>query len=472
MNTDLPLPRRIWWPWNDPVVRVGFTTVFNLKSQEEVRLALSTSGSYKAWLDGTALAVPDLNLPSWRAMHHYVLYLPTGEHRLCVQVEQGGQEQPFFLACLDWKQDGVPVRLATDSGWKMLANPPEGWTEMVGSLPLRPAWAFDGVWAEPWGMPCNAPEDFCRLGTGWQAITSEKLNAAASLYAGLQSSGSLVRQRSSGGLEFSPPLPYPPAPPRLEQARPRLEWYRSREHHSQINNNWLDLFEVRCPHAVLDTGGETFARLKVQVVSGGPAILALTTGESLNEVHRYARRVTDIFELKDGECFTTAPTGFRYAKVMALSCYGKSVVLEPVEVQHIRYPVAMEGLFTCSDPLLNHIFNLSRQTAHLCMQNEIWDGIKRDQLPWMGDLYTEALAVYHLFGDARLARRSLEVLAELGSGSGTTAGAAVLPWAISYLEECPGGYQRYPGLHVVVAAGAGGLPALHRRLEPGWRAAA
>ena len=49
------------------------------------------------------------------------------------------------------------------------------------------------------------------------------------------------------------------------------------------------------------------------------------------------------------------------------------------------------------------------------MQNEVWDGIKRDQQPWMGDLYTEALAIYHLFSDYRLAGRRLQILAEIGA---------------------------------------------------------
>ena len=147
-----------------------------------------------------------------------------------------------------------------------------------------------------------------------------------------------------------------------------------------------------------------FARLRLALRRGGPAILAVTTGESLNEVQRYARRVTDIVELRDGESFTTAPTGFRYAKVMALSCdpVRAAAELEPVELQEIYYPVERQGQFSCSDALLNQIWALSARTVHRCMQTEVWDGIKRDQLPWMGDLYTEALAIYHLFGDARL----------------------------------------------------------------------
>jgi hypothetical protein len=183
----------------------------------------------------------------------------------------------------------------------------------------------------------------------------------------------------------------------------------------------LELFEARAPHVVFDLGEETFGRLRLRLRGAGPAILAVTTGESLPEVHKHLGRVSDVFELRDGEAFATGPTGFRYVKVIGLSAGGKTsdaaeaaVLLEPIEVQHIRYPVEPIGSFTCSEPALNDIWALSARTVHLCMQHEIWDGIKRDQLPWMGDLYTEALAVYHAFGDTRLARWSLGVLGELG----------------------------------------------------------
>jgi hypothetical protein len=179
-------------------------------------------------------------------------------------------------------------------------------------------------------------------------------------------------------------------------------------------NEWLDLFETRAPHVVFDSGAETFARVRVTVRTGGPAILAITTGESVTEIHRYNRRVSDVVCLADGESFVTTPVGFQYIKIMVLSSGTGTVELEPIEVQPVEYASPWVGSFECSDPLVESIWKLSAQTLHLCMQNEIWDGIRRDQLPWMGDLYTEALASYHVYQDTRLTRRSLAVLSEIG----------------------------------------------------------
>jgi hypothetical protein len=437
---NLPLPVRIWWPWDKPVERVGFEGRFNLAEPAQGMLHVSASGAYRAWLDGVTLRPPELPYPSWRVMHAIPVELSTGEHRLSIEAEPGQHGQPFLLACLDWEEKGTAARLASGVNWRMAANPPEDWVSHPQDLAWQPAWAFDGVWAEPWGMPCNAPDNFCRLSAGWQVMRRDHLLQVAHLYPGQTSLGAAAWLMEGGAVEMRPPHPFPPGPPRLENTRPRLEWYRTREAHSMTNNTWLDLFETRAPHIVFDVGCEAFARLVVKVRRGGPAIIALTTGESLNEVQRYHRRVTDIFSLQDGESFTTAPTGFRYAKVVVLSSGSETVRLEPVEIQHIQFPVEAAGSFSCSDPALDAIWTLSAKTAHLCMQTEIWDGIKRDQLPWMGDLYTEALAIYHAFGDFRLARRSLAILAEIGPA-----------------PDRPLADRRYPGLHSVWKA-PGGTP--------------
>jgi hypothetical protein len=303
----------------------------------------------------------------------------------------------------------------------MAADPPDGWasaaTDDAPEPPAwRPAWAFDGVWGEPWGMPCNVPDDFCRLTHGWQVIEPEALAAVAQRHEGLTSAGASASVRADGSIALRPPAPHLAAPFPIGDVRKQDLAYRTREAHSHILNHRLELFEARCPHVVFDVGAETFGRVRLAVRDGGPAILAVTTGESVPETHHHLGRVTDVFRLRDGASFATGPTGFRYVKVMALSAAaeGCTVVIEPPVVQHIRYPVEPVGTFACSDERLTEIWSLCARTAHLCMQNEIWDGIKRDQLPWMGDLYTEALAIYHAFGDTRLARWSLGVLGEIG----------------------------------------------------------
>ncbi|MCQ2399302.1 MAG: hypothetical protein MJ072_02225 [Clostridia bacterium] len=58
------------------------------------------------------------------------------------------------------------------------------------------------------------------------------------------------------------------------------------------------------------------------------------------------------------------------------------------------------GSFSCNDELVNKIYDVAAYTTRLCMQNGyFWDGIKRDRLVWIGDLYPEMRSAFCLFGD-------------------------------------------------------------------------
>ena len=190
-NTVLPLPKRISWPWDTAAGRAAYWREFSIEKAARAALYTACSSPYRAWLDGVEIQPPVSHLPSWRSMHIIPLELAPGAHRLCFEVDNGGVQQPFLLANLDWEEETGPRRLATDGDWRMAAEPGPGWQDS-GTAEGAPAWAFDGVWAEPWGMPCNAPEDFCRLTTGWQTVEKQNLVRVAALHPGLTAAGARV----------------------------------------------------------------------------------------------------------------------------------------------------------------------------------------------------------------------------------------------------------------------------------------
>ncbi|WP_169737184.1 hypothetical protein, partial [Deinococcus pimensis] len=345
----------------------------------------------------------------WRQVRRAPLTLRAGARRLDVEVHDPHQSNPFLLACVDTHEQDASRRLAwTDDSWTMRRDPQDGWSARDHLDDARDAWAFDGVWAEPWGLPCDAPDDFLRLSHGWQRWTTSR-PAVLDLGGGL----GVAEQDARGHLTFHAPTPRPPTLPDLGGPRPGGLWQHVRDAHATITNEWLELYETRAPRMVLDAGAETFARVRVRVIAGGEVTLAVTTAESRGELDRYRRRLTDVVTVREGESFATSPTGWRYASVQVLASDGPAV-LAPVEAQHVRFPAPQQGSFACSDDLVTRAYDLSGDTLRLCMQNEVWDGPKRDQRPWMGDLHVAALAAYQLFGDHRLVRRTLEVLAELG----------------------------------------------------------
>ena len=95
-------------------------------------------------------------------------------------------------------------------------------------------------------------------------------------------------------------------------------------------------------------------------------------------------------------------------------CYIELVSDEPVCVTAIQgrftyQPFEYYGSFECDNERLNKIYNVSAYTCHLCIQNNIWDGIKRDRLVWIGDLSPELKTVKYLFGEIEQIPKALEL---------------------------------------------------------------
>ena len=69
------------------------------------------------------------------------------------------------------------------------------------------------------------------------------------------------------------------------------------------------------------------------------------------------------------------------------------------------------GAFRCSDERLNAFFETALRTVHLCCQDYLWAGIKRDRLVWAGDMHPETMAILSVFGAAPVLPDTLDYLA-------------------------------------------------------------
>ena len=69
------------------------------------------------------------------------------------------------------------------------------------------------------------------------------------------------------------------------------------------------------------------------------------------------------------------------------------------------------GTFQCDDKLLEEIYQTSAYTVHLCMQENLWDGVKRDRLVWIGDMHPEMLAIRSVFGHQKVLDDGLRFIA-------------------------------------------------------------
>ena len=164
-------------------------------------------------------------------------------------------------------------------------------------------------------------------------------------------------------------------------------------------------------HIILDFGKELSggARILTYGIQGEKTV-RLRFGESASETcaaltseggtatndHSLRDFCVDLQAYSD---MTFGGTGFRFLRIDSLD--ENSVFTIKTVVAAVDTDTREElGSFECDDPLVNQIWNTAAYTLRLCLQNGfIWDGIKRERLVWIGDLYPEMRTAHCLFGD-------------------------------------------------------------------------
>ncbi len=173
---------------------------------------------------------------------------------------------------------------------------------------------------------------------------------------------------------------------------------------------------------LLDYGTEISgsARIMVFGVSGrtGRADLHIKFGESVSEAlsdlgeknsccdHANRDEIINVGFLSANE---TNESGFRF---VYLELIGEDVTvsLKAVQAVFIFRDLEYRGSFECSDSLVNKIWQTAAYTAHLNMQEYLWDGIKRDRLVWIGDMQTEVMTIASVFGYSDIVPRSMDLV--------------------------------------------------------------
>ena len=166
---------------------------------------------------------------------------------------------------------------------------------------------------------------------------------------------------------------------------------------------------------VLDFGTEYYGGVELTV--GGydgqeDRNLLLTFGESVSETFSHPDYFHSIQETKlhltPWSVLTFGKLGFRFVKLENPETF--SIGIQGIRCCYVHREFPVQGSFRCSDPLLNDIWDASVRTLSLCMQDLMWDGVKRDQLVWMGDLFPEIFACSVIYGHQDVVEKSLDFL--------------------------------------------------------------
>lgn len=168
------------------------------------------------------------------------------------------------------------------------------------------------------------------------------------------------------------------------------------------------------PWILVDFGKEIAGRVRVE--SDRSLEAQVGTGESRGEaLHGPWGGVHTLMLAADRPDFTPY-SAFRFARIAFPASGAPTQARVRITVDHKYYPVVYRGSFDCSDPLLTRIWYTGAYTAHLCMQEDIWDAPKRDRARWMGDLHVSGEVINDVFADRFLMEQTMQRLRDDAQG--------------------------------------------------------
>jgi alpha-L-rhamnosidase len=169
----------------------------------------------------------------------------------------------------------------------------------------------------------------------------------------------------------------------------------------------------RSPAITLDFGREIAGRIHLRSDSDQPILATVAYGESEQEaLHQPYLGVRTIYLPPHGEAWGPK-SGFRYVRLRFLT----DARFSAIDADGIAYPVEYQGSFDAADALVNRIWETGAYTAHLCMQDGIWDGAKRDRARWAGDLDVSGRVIDDVFGNRALMEDTYERLLDEANGT-------------------------------------------------------
>ena len=163
------------------------------------------------------------------------------------------------------------------------------------------------------------------------------------------------------------------------------------------------------PGLTLDFGREVTGRVELISDSDANAVVSIRYGESEGELDGGPYLGVNVLRIAPHQAAHGPKSAFRFARIRFLAG-APELKFRAIHLEDIYYPVRYQGDFESSDPLLNRIWETGAYTAHLCMQDDIWDAPKRDRGRWMGDSDVSGRVSDSVFADRFLLKDTLSRL--------------------------------------------------------------
>ena len=155
-----------------------------------------------------------------------------------------------------------------------------------------------------------------------------------------------------------------------------------------------------------DAGCELLATVEIRCAARPRFGAGESLAEAVNTDPAWFEQNLELQQTAAGLWRSVVPLAFRYLWIEAAGAVD-------VVCRAIFTPERYRGAFA-ADPELTRIWQHAAYTLRLCIHHFQIDGIKRDRLPWVGDLALSLLANAYCFGDPEPVRRTLTVLGRAG----------------------------------------------------------
>ena len=171
---------------------------------------------------------------------------------------------------------------------------------------------------------------------------------------------------------------------------------------------YIRLIPERLENGLYDVGREIWGNV---VISNAPEA-KLYVGESVGEAENrdpdgFEQRL-DLVERDEQTLCSAVPLAFRYISLDNASDKAE------ICVEAFYTPLDLQKKFSCGDEELDLIWEQSVYTLRLCTYYFLIDGVKRDRLPWAGDLAVSLLSMTESFCEPSPIRDTLAVLGSAG----------------------------------------------------------
>ncbi len=189
----------------------------------------------------------------------------------------------------------------------------------------------------------------------------------------------------------------------------------------------------RLPDGGYDAGREVFGWIEADSMEVPLLCAGESRYEAENENPELSEQDLGMIAVGEGKVRSRSPIAFRYFR------FTGGAEPENVRCRLLFHPVRYRGAFA-GEGCLSDLWMRSAYTLRLCMYNFLLDGIKRDRMPWAGDLSLSLLSNACVFADASIVRRTLTVLGCSGPEFGDVNGCVDFSCWLTICHEL---YQQY-----------------------------